>query len=63
MTEIHKDLYNPIENERTAAVLYFRYHLGFEHAEVAQTLGISEDGARHIAIQGLKRTKELVFGE
>lgn len=57
------DQYNPIHSETTADVLYLRYHLGYEHAEVAEELNMSEEGARQVAIQGLKRVKELVYGE
>lgn len=63
MTEVGGDIFNPIHNEQTADVMYLRFYLGYDYATVAEELGISEESAMHIALKGLKRTKELVFGE
>jgi DNA-directed RNA polymerase specialized sigma24 family protein len=62
MSKKINDPHNPLINEQTADVVYLRYHLGYEYARVAEELGISEDDAQHIAVSGLRRIKELVFG-
>lgn len=58
---INNDPFNPLSSTLTADVMYMRYHLLFEHEQVAKELGLSEQDARNIAIQGLKRTRQLVF--
>ena len=57
-----EDTFNPLISEDTAAVLYLRYHLDYDHSQVAEVMGWTEEQAKHVALQGLKRTKQLVFG-
>ena len=61
MEKINDDPFNPLLNERTALVMYLRYCLELDYQQVAFFTEMSEEGARHVAVQGLKRTRQLVF--